>query len=882
MLKRIAAICLMMLLCHGCGGKSKEELYAEGLENLKNNNPAAAVVLFKSALEKDQNYTDARYQLAKAFSEQGKTEQAEKEFLKVLAQNPSREEVNLDVARLYNGSKRPEEAFKLAEAYLAKHPEHGESLEIMGISCAVRNLYADAESYLKRAIQADPANQKFPLELAGVYVAAGDEGKARTLLDGVITADAKNVKPYYMLASLDQRAGKASAALDRYRKITEISRSETQATYRAGLIHISANELDKADALAEGMIKEFPKRADGYRLKGIVQYHRKQYPEAMASLQNAQKMAATLDTYYYLGLSAYQKGELEGALSHFRKILDHAPESRQARLMTGVVLLAQKRFDDAIAEVNKLLKQDENDAEALNLLGSAYMAKGMFEEGMQALNKATRINPKLVDAHVKKGRYYFSKGKLAEGEAELVTAVQAAPDKLANRLMLASTYVQSGKTQKAFDLLKAGLQGGKQDAPLYDSMATVLFLQKKKDEGLAYLNKAKQADPAFAPAYQHLATFHAVSGQYDKAIQEYQALLNQAPTNLQARLQLAAIYDMTGKDSDALAQFAKAKESKALPAYVAEAQYHLKKRQADKALANLDEALKIDPRSAAVLEMKGKVLLGEKKQKEALKVADELEAVNGDAGIGLKIQTYMAMKDSGRAVEQARRIIAKYPNSARGYTLLSSIHEFQKDYPAAIGEMRKGVQANPKDLQARVYLGNLYAAKKDYPAAQQAYADALQQNRQFVPAIFAQGVLQQQTGKPKDAVGRYRAALAVSDRYVPALNNLAYLCAEGFCSKDEALSLAMRAFRLEPGNPGIMDTLGYALLKNGRHEDGRKVLEKAASLLPNNPSVQYHLGMAYKQAGNKPQAVQALKKSLTLGAFPEADAARALLNDVSR
>jgi putative PEP-CTERM system TPR-repeat lipoprotein len=881
-LKRFFIVCIMMLVVQGCGGKSKEELYAEGLENLKNKNPGAAVVLFKSALEKDQNYIDARYQLAKAFANQGKTEQAEKEFLKVLTQNPTRDDVNLDLARLYNGSKRAEEAFKLAEAYLAKHPNHAESYEIQGISCAVRELYQDAESYLEKAIQADPANQKFPLELAGVYLAGKQEQKARDLLGKAITADAKNTRAHYMLASLEQRANNPVAALDIYRKITAIDRSETQATYRAGLIYVSRNELDKADALADGLIKEFPKRADGFRLKGIVQYQGKQYAEAMASLQNALKLTATLDTYYYLGLASYHRGELEGALSHFRKILDHAPASRQARLMTGVVLLAQKRVDDAITEISKLTRQDENDAEAYSLLGSAYMAKGMFEDGMQALNKATRINPKIADAHVKKGQYYFSKGKFSEGEAELATAVQVAPDKLANRLMLASTYVRSGKTLKAFDLLKAGLQGTKDDAPLYDSMATVLFLQKKKDEGLNYLQKAKQVDPTFAPAYQHLATFHAVSGQYDKAVQEYQALLKQSPGNLQAQLQLAALYDVSGKDAEALAQYQKARESKAIPAFLAEAHYHLKKRQADKALSLLDEALKLEARNAPVLELKGRVLMGEKKFKDALKTADELEAANGDAGIALKIQTYMAMQDSGRALEQARRIIAKYPNSTRGYTLLASIHEFKKDYSAAITEMKKGIQANPKDLQARVYLGNLHAANKEHDAAMKFYNEVLQMNRQFVPALFAQGVLLQQTGKTKEAVDRYRAAVDVSDRYVPALNNLAYLCAEGFCSKEESLQLAMKAFKLEPGNAGIMDTLGYALLKNGRHEDARKVLEKTATLLPNNPSVQYHLGLAYKLAGNKQQAVQTLKKSLTLGAFADAEAARALLQEVSR
>jgi len=871
---------VVMMLVVGCSGKSKEELYAQGLEKLKENNPGAAVVLLKSALEKDQNFSDARFQLAKAFVAQGKVEQAEKEFVKVLAQNPARDEVNLELARVYNSTKRAEEGFRLAEAHLSKHPNHAESYEIMGISCAVRELYPDAESYLQKAIQAEPANARFTLELASVYVAEKQPQKAREALDKVIAADTKNLRARYMLASLNQMEGNSAAALDIYSKINEISRSETQATYRAGLIHIQNAALDKADQLAEGLIKEFPKKADGYRLKGLVQYHRKQYPEAVSSLQSAIKIAPTLDAYYFLGLSSYHRGELEGALSHFRKVLDAAPGSRQARLMTAVVLMAQKRVDDAITEVNKLIKQDENDAEAYNLLGSAYMAKGMFDEGMQALNTATRINPKIADAHIKKGRYYFSKGKFNEGEAELVTAVQVAPDKFANRLLLAATYLRTGKPAKAMDLLKAGLNGTKADAPLYDSMSTVLFLQNKRDEGLKYLQKAKQADPTFAPAYQHLATFHAVSGKYDLAIQEYQALLKQSPANLQAMLQLAALYDVSGKDAEALAQYQKAREGKALPAFLAEAQYHLKKRQAGKALDLLEEALKLDARNATVLEMKGRILQGEKKFKEALKVAEELEAISNDAGIAMKIQTYMQMKDSPKALAQARRIIEKYPSSARGYTLLASIYEFDRNYPAAIAEMKKGVQVNPRDLQAHVYLGNLHAGQKEFDAAFAAYSDTLKKNAQFVPAIFAQGALLQQTGKTKEAVARYRAAIAVSDRYVPALNNLAYLCAEGFCSKEESLSLAMKAFRLEPANAGIMDTLGYALLKNGRHEDAGKVLEKTASLVPNNPTIQYHLGLAHKLAGNKPGARQALQKSLTLGAFPEAEAARKLLSEL--
>jgi Flp pilus assembly protein TadD len=66
-----------------------------------------------------------------------------------------------------------------------------------------------------------------------------------------------------------------------------------------------------------------------------------------------------------------------------------------------------------------------------------------------------------------------------------------------------------------------------------------------------------------------------------------------------------------------------------------------------------------------------------------------------------------------------------------------------------------------------------------------------------------------------------------------------------------------------------MDTLGYALLKNGRAAEARKVLEKAVSILPGNPTVNYHLALACRESGDKVQAAAALRKALQLGNFPE-------------
>jgi len=163
-----------------------------------------------------------------------------------------------------------------------------------------------------------------------------------------------------------------------------------------------------------------------------------------------------------------------------------------------------------------------------------------------------------------------------------------------------------------------------------------------------------------------------------------------------------------------------------------------------------------------------------------------------------------------------------------------------------------------------------------------AYTEAYRKKNDFVPALFAQGALLDSTGKKKEAIDKYKAVLAKSGSYTPALNNLSYLYSDGYGNKDEALRLAISAYKAEPGNPGVMDTLGYALYKNGRKDDAKKVLEKAVKLLSGNPTVNYHMALVYKELGDRINARQSVEKALTLGQFPDSGAAQILLAELKK
>ena len=881
-MRNVVLVLCVLLACAACGSKTKESLYAEGMKALTVSNPGSAIVYFKNALEKDGNFSDARFQLAKAYASLGKNEQAEREFTKVLTQDPTRDEVVLELARLNNSQGKGEQAFALGERYLAKHPGAVEALEQLGVACAVNRRYEDALSYLGQALKADPARCSTKIELASVNIAAGDMAQAKTFLNQVIQTEPKNLKALFMLAGVEKGTGNVDRAVSLYRGIVELDHNQVASYYKLGLIQIEKGELIKAGAAADQLIKKFPQKGDGYRLKGLVSYYGKNYGEAITYLQQSLKLAPTLEGYHFLGLCYYNRGELESALSQFRLILDRAPGSRLARLMTGQVLLTQGRTDDAIVEIKKVLAVEDADAAAHNLLGSAYMSQGLFQEGVRELDRATSLDSRQVTAYLKKGAFYLSKGKYAAGETELSCAVQAAPDVLVSRLLLASHYHRLGKTAKALAVLKSGLGAPKTDAPLYNAIAALQFATGDKDQGVQSLQRAKQADPSFAGSYQNLAGFYAAQGDYPKALDELGSLLAKYPQNLKAMFGLAALSEVSGRESDALGYYQRATQTKQTEAFLALAGYHQKKGEGKKALDALDEAIRLDPRALAALEAKGRLLVQQKEYKKALKTFDDLEALNPDQGEELKITVYLASQDGARAVEQAGKMIARRPGSVQGRLVLASVYQSLGDLPKAIGEANKALKIVGTSVEARLFLGNLYQANRENDKAHAMYQDALKQNPDSLQAQFALGALLDVTGHKKEAAARYRAILGHSDSFVPALNNLAYLCADGYGNREEALRLAIGAFRLQPGNAGVMDTVGYALIKNGRVPDAVKVMERASDLLPADPTVSYHLGLAYYQAGDKPRSEKALQKSLTLGGGPDASAARELLAQLKR
>ncbi|MDD2580672.1 MAG: PEP-CTERM system TPR-repeat protein PrsT [Desulfuromonadaceae bacterium] len=862
MYSKIIFLLTVIIFSSGCTGKTSDELYADGVKALREGNANGAIVLFRNALEKNQNHLDARYQLAKAYVSARKYELAEKEFQKVKLLNPNQQDIKLDLAKLYNFLGKPDVAISQAREYLSTNADSPDALETIGIAYRIKNMPQEAETFFHQALKRDPESISAKLELAALQAGQGKLEKARVLLEEIVKKAPTNTRALYLLAGTESRLGKKADAIARYKKLGEMNPADPVAPYKAGLLHFDLGHVVIAETIAAELVKKFPENAEGYRLKGIVSYHKKNFTEAITALQNANKLRPSVAGYYFLGLSLYGNGDLESALSQFRQILDRVPSFSQARLLTGMILLQQKRVDDAIAELTKLIETDDENSQGHYMLGNAYMAKGAYEEGMKELDRATKIEPKLADAYLKKGVFHLRQGKTAEVETDLKTAVRVAPEILNTRLILSSFYEQHDERAKALATLNAGMSGKKSDSVLNYGIAKIMFADNKPAEAIRYLKKAKECDPGAVAPYFMLAGYYAAIRDVDRALNEYSEVLKKQPGNVKAMLQMAALLESYRRDNEALAWYLKAKETRDVTAYLALSRYYERKGDTEKPLAILVEAGRYIPRSAILMEQKVRLYLKKGQYNEALKTCDDMEAISPERAISVKVSVYTAMKKLPEAIKEAERAITLKPDSSAGYMLLASVYKVQNKPQLAIETLKKAVQRDGRNPQPALALAGLYFGSGNHAMAQKVCDELLRKHPDYAPAYFTQGTLLEAEGNRKEAIKKYRVALALSNEYAAPFNNLAYLYLDGYGAKEEALRLAERAIALDPGNPVIMDTVGYALLKNGRHQEARKYLERALVLLPGNPTVNSHLALLQQASGmTKPKAAVRSKKT---------------------
>ena len=916
MRKIILIIVLSIAVFSGCNKKdlSRQQYYEKGVKYLQSGNSNGATIAFKKAIEKDQNYFEARYQLGLAYILQGKYDFAEREFLKVLRLNPSFHNAHIYLAKTYINNLRIDDSIKEIKMYFSKASDNIEAYEVAATAYAIKKDYLTAEEYLYRALKNSPDRISAKVLLADVYLESGKIEEAERKVKEVVDSKEKNKEVLYVLIKIRQKQGRLNDVISIYQKIIEIDPKDIKAQLELGLSYVQNGNIVKAKEI-EKKIQELRKEsAEAPYLMGIIYFNERKIDEAMASLQKSMKINSFPGAYYYLGLCRLEKGDLEQATNEFQKVIDMRPEMLQPRLLLALTHLRKGRIEEAEKEAKKVLDMDEKNALAHNLLGSTYLAMNKGDMAMEEFDRAIELDPQLVDAHIKKGIFSLQSGNDQVAEKEFISAVKVAPEVLNSRIMLAKYYIKNKRSHEAINILRQGLKGNENDAVIYNIIGAAYLNAEDIENSRQNFEKAISSNPKFFLPYFNLALLYLNTGSKEMAVKEYKKVLDIDKNNVTALIMLAKVMEADRKDEEALSFYMKAKETGKAIAYLSLAEYYQKKNDNKQAMKVLQEALSVDPRNVYAREMIGLLHMADKNYKEALTVYRDLKESSPEIGAEMTADVYAAMgeydsalkemdklllkdknridilarivnlyikkKDFGYAEKTAKDIISLTPQGDAGHLILASVYMESRQFHEALTALKKAQELNPKNVEASIAVGRVYMAMKDFQKAIEIFKEIERLNPKYVPAYFYEAGVLEQNGMKKDAVEKYKKVLEFSPNYVHALNNLAYLYIEGYGPSEKAVEMAQMAKKLVPKDGSITDTLGWALYNVSKYDDALKYFIEATHYLPGEPSIRYHLALAYQKKGMEDKAEEQFKNSIRLGRlypFPEVKNAQELL-----
>lgn len=256
--------------------------------------------------------------------------------------------------------------------------------------------------------------------------------------------------------------------------------------------------------------------------------------------------------------------------------LAEAPTTAAALFGRARMMMQSARYDEAIADLDRAAKLDPKDAWILANRGLSHVWKGNFTEAAKDLDSAAAIQPRNPVVFRARGLMAQMKGEDAEAVAAYTTALEIEPSLFALGRR-AQAHWGAGNGPAALADSAEALKQSPDWADLYLLRARVFRREGKKAEALAEAEAVVAANPKEILAYLAAANIYENLGADERAMQIYDRALALKPD--------ASLYLNRG----------------------------LLRPKSDRAgrRADLDSALRLDPKMEDALIAKGGLLMDE-------------------------------------------------------------------------------------------------------------------------------------------------------------------------------------------------------------------------------------------------------------------------------
>lgn len=271
------------------------------------------------------------------------------------------------------------------------------------------------------------------------------------------------------------------------------------------LLLIAAQRNASAIEELERLAREPEAAATALRLLGLLEYQDGRLDAATERFTELLSLGKSVDdAFYYLGLIAERRGDVERALRLYAQV--QAGEDSVAALVRAGSLLESHGEAAKAEELLVHLTEDEPERAPQIIAARArlYTQAGNPKAALAVLEQATREYPDSVDLRYAIASTYDEEGQVAAALKELREILASRPDDPAALNALGYTLADHRRELKlARSLIERAYASAPKNAAIEDSLGWVLFRQGDTERALGFLTTA-YADDRGADIGAHL------------------------------------------------------------------------------------------------------------------------------------------------------------------------------------------------------------------------------------------------------------------------------------------------------------------------------------------------------------------------------------------
>lgn len=762
------------------------------------------------------------------------------------------------------------------------------------------------------------------LEKARVSFNSGDLEKARIEIKNVIQIDPKDSEAIYFLGKVYEKQQDYRKAFAHFKKAEELNPDLLENKAKLGRMYlIFTTDTEKVQQRIDYILAKDPENASGLLLKAAMLLKSKKTAEA---LQIAEKINAKdpghVDTVSFLATLYVNEKRMDDSVAVLEKSLTINPENEELNKLMALIYVKNKNYDKAEVLYVKFLERNPDNPASYNNLAAFYNQSGDKVKAVKTLRASVENDSSDVERQLTVVKYIKTIKSTDEAISELKTYIANNRGLGRLRSALAELLYINGNKEEAIKVHNTSIKEFSEEVTGVEAriaLAAIYLTDQEFDKASKVVDDALLISPNDPKVNLLLARIALNDKDFETATIALRIVTKEMPENINAYLLLAGIYKQEDNQDQVRNTLHNAYVNNKTnhEALLVLAQYHLS-RDIDKAEKIIDDYNNIKQDDYRGLSIKSSVLNQQKRESEAIKIANGLMEAFPEKPNGYlqSIPYYSKQGDMKKAISVLETGYLNVEDNRKLLVLLTTLQASDNQIDVAINRIKAELKASPDDAELKILLSKVHLANKDTqsgvailndvistnPGIEEPYlllsqVHQLAKEESKTESILTKGkenvpnsikiplrlaALNELNGRYDIVIQIYKDLYAKRPGNLIVTNNLASTITDHSDNKDDlALAEKIVGKLKDSGQAVFLDTVGWLYHKLGDGKKAVEYLQQAVDMQPEIHIFNYHLGMAYKLSGNNVKAKVYLEKSLDSGKpFKQMDDAKAALDSL--